>query len=412
MSVKKVYIREFKCLNDFTAELNGRNVMLMADNGMGKSSFTQFIRIALGDTKHIPENTKGEGYVVTDRDGQEWTFNVKIENGKSKVEIVSPEGLKDSRKGSLSTLIGAVDFDINEFVELSKSVAGRKKQVEIFKGFLDADTRKELEKYEANALAHYQERAEVNKTIKNMEGEIAGHPINHIHDLSSITQVDVQQVYKELQADQAINNRRKEVETRLNERNKQIDEIKEQIYQLTLKSEGLVNQNLEASKWLDQNPAKNTTEHEDRINSANEINKKHEQAQVLIKKRSQLNEAKEKSGELTALIESERQAISDAIRDMATPVEGLSFESDNLTYNGVIVSSDSLSTSEIEELGIRLKIAENPDFGMLFIGKAESIGKERMERILEIAKKHNLQVIGEQVERQDVKRLHIEIING
>ena len=97
---------------------------------------------------------------------------------------------------------------------------------------------------------------------------------------------------------------------------------------------------------------------------------------------------------------------------MTTPVEGLSFEGDNLTYNGVIVSSDSLSTSQIEELGIRLKIAENPEFGILFIGKAESIGKERMTRILEIAKKHNLQVIGEQVERQDVKRLHIELINA
>jgi hypothetical protein len=411
-NVKTVKIREFKSLKDFNADINGRNIMILGENGLGKSSFTQFIKIALGDTKHIPDNTKGEGYIVTDRDGQEWTFNVKIADGKSKVEIISPEGLKDSRKGSLSALIGAVDFDINEFVELSKSVAGRKKQVEIFKSFLGEDIKKDLEKYEANATAHYQERADVNKSIKNMEGEIAGHPLNHLHDLSQVTPVDIQQVYKDLQADQAINNRRKEVESRMSERDKQLKEIEEQINLLTGKAEGLKTQNSEANKWLDANPAKNTTVHEEKINSANETNKTHEQAQQLSKKRLQLEEAKTKSGELTVLIDSERQAIADAIRDMATPVEGLSFQGDNLTYNGVIVSSDSLSTSEIEELGIRLKIAENPDFGILFIGKAESIGKDRMNRILEIAKKHGLQVIGEQVERQDEKRLHIEVIQG
>ena len=78
-------------------------------------------------------------------------------------------------------------------------------------------------------------------------------------------------------------------------------------------------------------------------------------------------------------------------------------------YNGIPVNPDNLSTSEIIELGIKLKMAENADLGILFIQRAESIGLERFKLIKEIADSNGWQIIAEQVERGN-KKLHIEIL--
>ncbi len=94
----------------------------------------------------------------------------------------------------------------------------------------------------------------------------------------------------------------------------------------------------------------------------------------------------------------------------------MSFEGDMggspiLTYKGIPVSPDSLSTSEIIELGVRLKMAENPELGILFLEHGESLGKERMKVILDICKKNNFQVILEEV-RRGQEKLTIEIIGA
>ena len=60
----------------------------------------------------------------------------------------------------------------------------------------------------------------------------------------------------------------------------------------------------------------------------------------------------ENIGELTALIESSKQAINDTIKQMESPVNGLTYNEDTLVYNDVPVSINNLSSSEIIEFGV------------------------------------------------------------
>jgi hypothetical protein len=94
---------------------------------------------------------------------------------------------------------------------------------------------------------------------------------------------------------------------------------------------------------------------------------------------------------------------------MDTPVNGLFFNTEGLVYNGTPVHIDSMSTSEIIELGIKLKMAENPELGMLFIEHGESIGQKRYEDIMKIAKDNDWQIFIEQVVRGQEK-LQVEFI--
>ena len=58
---------------------------------------------------------------------------------------------------------------------------------------------------------------------------------------------------------------------------------------------------------------------------------------------------------------------------------------------------------------MKFKMAENPDLGVLFIEHGESIGQERFDYIKNLAKKHDWQLLIEQVERGKDK-LEIQII--
>ena len=149
---------------------------------------------------------------------------------------------------------------------------------------------------------------------------------------------------------------------------------------------------------------------EDKILSASELNVKFNEAQNLIKKIELLKELEEESGNLTVKIDAGRQAISDCIKDMNSPINGLSYSEDTLVYNGVPVTHENLSSSEITELGVKLKMAENPDFGILFIQRGESIGTQRMKDILTLAKINGWQVFMEQVKRGQDK-ITFEIIS-
>ncbi len=411
MKIKLVDIEKFKVLENLHKEINGNNILLLGDNGVGKSSFIQFIEIALGKSTNIPPDAIGKGYIVADKDGKDWMFKVQMKEGKATVTITSPEGLEDKRKGSLATLIGAMEFDILEFVELSKTVSGKKKQIEIYKSFQRPEDIAEIERIEAHIKAKYDERTELNKVLKNIEIEIQAHPLNALLDnkLMEFQPTDVKAVYAKLQEAQKSNEKIKEVDARMGERNRGIDKAKAEIERLQKEIEANEVLNTQAKEWLDKNKHIDTTSFESEISTAEEKNSQHRAANELLKKRKQFEELKAEAGEMTALIESERQAVADAIKDMGEIVPGLSFDAENLLYNGVPVSPDSLSTSEIMELGIRLKMAENPELGILFIQRGESLGAKRLEEIKTIATKAGWQLIMEQVERGKEK-LEVELI--
>jgi energy-coupling factor transporter ATP-binding protein EcfA2 len=420
MKIQEVKIKEFKCLKDIEKEIKGNNIVLMGDNGVGKSSFIQFIEIALGKQTNIPPNATGEGEVITDKNGNKYTFTVKFKDGKPVVTVTSPDGLKDARKGTIAGIVGALDFDIDEFVELSKTEKGRKQQVDIFKSFLSEDVRKELARFEANVKANYESRTEVNRTLKEKESAIKEHPLFKEIGVSKFEQVDTKEVYAQFESANETNNKIKDVCARMEQRKLDFEDKQSRILKLQLELDRLkdesnliVTKNNEAAEWLTkkENQPIDLKQYEEKIKTASDTNKKFESAEQLKKDIALVEKLKEEAGELTAKVESEKQAILDAIRDMETPIQGLSFDNDQLIYNGIFVNPDSLSTSEIMELGIRLKMAENPELGILFIQRGESLGAKRLQEIQAIADKAGWQIIMEQVERGKEK-LHIEIMQA
>lgn len=408
MKVLKVKIQDYKVIKNLEKEINGNNILLLGDNGVGKSSFIQFIEIALGRTKDIPEVASGQGSVIVDKDGKEWQFNVEFKKGKPHITLISPEGFKDVRKSVIANVVGAMEFDIDEFVKMSDSLSGRRKQIEIYKSFLPQDIREFIDSQEARVQKAYDERTEKNREAKILEGYIAEHPYRKIVEMPK-SPVDTKQLSEQIESALEHNKKVASVKERLTQRQNEVLILNAQIQELIDKRIELEKMNDSANDWLHTNSEIDVTSLMAEKDSAFEINSAFEKKKDFDNQKYMLEALKTDSGELTAFIESSKQAIEDAIRDCDVLVEGLTFDSDSLIYNGIPVTSHNLSSSEIMHLGCKLKMAENKDLGILFIQRGESLGAKRLKEIQEMAQKYDWQIIMEQVDRGNEK-LTIEIM--
>lgn len=431
MRVKKILIKDFKAIKNLEAVIDG-NIIISGENGKGKSSVMQFIEICLGRTNNIPPEATGEGYVIMDRDGNEYKFFVKFDkNGKPQLKITTPDGLSDERKGTIAKIVGAIEFDINSFLTQSKSEKGRKEQVETFKRLLPEEVREEILRLEANANTYYTERTEINKKLSDTKGAIAKHRLygNDLQTLNKFKQVDTAAVLAELQAAEKHNLTLENVKERLAERNerkvilqgdgrnsigligdaeRQIKELQEKIRIYNLEIDDIVDKNLKAAAYLKENPVKDTQELETRITNADKENLNYRSAQELIQLLTDEVAYTNAAGDKTVALESQRQCIKDAIKDMSNPVPGLSYDDDSLYYNGIPVHPDSLAFSKQIELAYKLRVAENPNLP-LFIPNGESLGREIRTELVKFANEHNLQIFMEQF-KIDQDTLELEVM--
>ena len=417
MKILKVKLKNFKVLEDFEQDLNGSSVLLIGDNGIGKSTVLQGIKIALG-SKDIPSTLQdgAKGIVEVDKDGNPYQFYFEKKKGSIDLKVTLPNGLKESKRGVIAGIVGAIDFDINEFVRMSDSVAGRKKQVEEFKKLLPAEFVSEINQYETKIKNIFNDRAELNKKIENLKGFIKESPL-YGSDLKT-QPVDIEALSSELEAANKKNQLIKEKEAAFEQRNQSIENRKKEIERLKLliaDEERKIHDEETLNKlytdWRKKNDLVDVTEMSKRLAEASAINVKAAQAVEHNKRLEQLAKLEEEAGEMTVLLETTRQAVADAIRDFDSPVPGLSFNEDCLVYNGVMVEDSSLCTSEKIELGYKMAVAANPDLGLLFLEHGESLGKQRYEELLEFCKKNNLQLFLEQVERGK-EELEVQFIAG
>ena len=101
--------------------------------------------------------------------------------------------------------------------------------------------------------------------------------------------------------------------------------------------------------------------------------------------------------EKTDKLATEREAI---IKKSKLPIDGLNFTDDGLELNGVPFTPGKVSDSQIMEVAAKLIICKNPTVKVFRVGRGESLGKNRLQSLLELAKKSGYQGFIEQVVRE------------
>jgi len=419
MSVQQVKIKKFTVLKDFIHDFKGQSVLITGKNAIGKSSIMKFIRIALGEKDCIAPGLEIDGEVHTNIKGEQYKFSVKMERGKPKVTVTGPNGMSDSRVGVIGKITGAMNFDITEFVRMSMSDKGRKDQVALFKSFFPEEIVEGINNMEANVKVAFEERAQLNKDVKQLAAAIKSNELDVMVDteLAKIKEVDISATMADLKKIQeanakvqgVINNRDVRAKELVSER-QAIGELEERLAKMMSAYDAKEKLQGDAIKWLEAHPPLETDSLEETIKNATKSNQDYAAAQKLIKDRALLAKMTEESEQATVNVESQREAIKTSIKEMTQDmVPGLEFDETGLVYNGLPVHPDTHSTSERIKLGMRMKIAQNKDIGVLFLENLESVDEDGLKAIMEEANALDMQVIGEEVHRGQ-KEMKFEII--
>lgn len=426
MKILSVNIKNFRNLEDVSQVINGSNILLIGENTVGKSNFIKAIEIALGMTSRVGENPVMDGKkeshieVITGADGKNYTFEVKFKAGSTTptLTVTGPDGLRNKTKSAIGSIVGEIDFDIDKFVEMSKTAKGRKEQVEIVKSFFPEDIQIALRKYENHVASLYEDRTDVNRRIKDKEGaisqlDITGDTVKKYKepkDFSHLSSQIKEANDRKVNIEKASMAREQHVKTAIS--------CREEIQKLHLKileSEKMIEEAEADIKkidaWTAKNPLIDTQALMNEMEEGNKHNILHERVKNALALQKELEELRSEAEDMTVRIETERQLIADTIRDMEEqmPIDGLTFNDESLFYQGRPVDESTLSTSEKMMLGARLKIAKNPNVPVLFIQQGESLGTKKFNDLISMAKEHDFQIIMEQMVRGE-EELRIEFI--
>jgi chromosome segregation ATPase len=426
MKVQRIIIKNFRNIEDVEKEINGNNILLMGENGVGKSNFIKALEISLGITDLVGKNPIMNGkkeasiQTVMDDNGNEYVFEVKFKEGNDKpyITVKAPDGLKSTAKSVIGSIVGEIEFDIDKFVEMSKTEKGRKEQVEIVKSFLPAEVREQLRKYENHVKICYEERTEVNRRAKMLEGFIAESGLTKDDFDKYFLPEDAQVLKEQLTSSINLNQEIQKQESKRVEKQSALDRNVARIKQLEVEIKNLETENSSLDLDIDnielwqqkkENQPVDISELQTRMDAVSLHNSKHEKITEIRKQEEKKEELQKQSQQLTIDIDKTRELISDSIKDAGTPVDGLSFTDEALTYNDRVVDESTLSTSEIMMLGVKLKMAKNPNAKILCIQRGESLGAQRLKDLQVMAKQFGYQIIMEEVQR-GTEELHIEIM--
>lgn len=370
-------------------------------------------------------------------------------------------GMRSDNVSMLHKIFGYTDFDAVEFSRWSETAEGRRKQIEVVKSLLPEKVRKRIAEIDSEVIDLKDKRLFSNRELKQynvlcaeaennlssgdvekftvpkdittlmQEQQVAAQLIEkaktvrasreqRIIQLSAIPErikqvdedylnkigniksrlIEARKAYEEKLA--LAEKAYKEAQDMLTEDSKQVETDKaNQLKSIEEERVDLERRKANADKWLEEyekdNPEKLDTA--ERLKAAEEYNKK---CRIVSEYKEKVRLRDSVAKDVDAMekrlekLASERENL---ISDSKLPIPGLSFTNEGLELNGVPFIAGKVSDSQIMEVAAKLIIASNPTVKVFRIARGESLGQNRLQAIINIAKENGFQGFIEEVKR-------------
>lgn len=360
---------------------NGSSFLLLAANGKGKTSAGRAIMDIL--TNKVPSKPISEGanagYVEFTFDNGSTLLAKFTENGKSKLELLSPDGLKmNTPKDVIRQLTGTgMDFNIDTF--LSMQPKPRRELLEKIAGIdLTAYNEREKELEEQRRLA--------NADLKAAEARLEPYD-KALADMPEVDTSEAVATLKEMTETLAAHDR---VNSGLSQRKQKIEDINQKIEEL-ISEKNKIEEEIDRGKaWIKDNPAPDeatVAAQEELINKSDAI-KEAKRAKADVAKRDVLAAIAKGLDDEIKDIRAEKDA---AIKSATLPAEGLAFEGDDLLIDGLPFESNQVATSRKLIAAVQIAASMLGDIKYLHFDGA-ALDRTSADSILQWAEAHDLQL--------------------
>lgn len=456
MIIKSLVLHNFQVVKDFSADFDGNVYFVTGENERGKSTILKSIGIMLtgnrDDVLKIGEE-KGFGKMVVGNDGENYDVDLKFTKANPRGTLTikhQTTGMKSDNISMLQKIFGYTDFDAVEFSRWSDTAEGRRKQIEAVKALLPKKIQDRIQEIDKSVKEKRDLRKDVNSELKtyttiveNAEkalnpGDVKtyANPIE-ISDLMQKQTENAQLIEKAKTVRQKLEERKAQLlqipvkvknndnsfeltKKRLDdsekeakeEYEKKIAKIKEDrdrattefgknVHEIEAEKIDYITRKETAEAWLKEYEANNPEESNiaDELRVAQDHNKKNASVVDYLAKKEQKDLAQTKSDNFDTEISKLLKERETLIAKSKLPIKGLSFTDDGLELNGVPFVEGKVSDSQIMEVAVNLVIATNPTVKVFRIARGESLGEDRLQAIIDIAKKNGFQGFIEEVKR-------------
>ncbi len=378
-------------------------VVISGKNGAGKSSVLDSIWYALTGKDSLKKTSKpireGEDhasvvvnmgdYIVT----RNWTSNensyLKVEN-KEGAKYGSPQQLLDS-------LIGGLSFDPLEFARMDK-----KEQKEVLLKLLGLSS--DVEKLDNQYREIFNERTFIGRNLKATKAQFED--MAKPKDTLPEVEVNISDLTQKLS--EAIENNKavREFEYDVSENKSALKEVEKKISELLAEKEQLISNIKSSEETLAKSKVIPIQDLQEKIDNAGQTNNEIRNAKAYYKKKSEVGKAeksyKEKSEELKKITSKK----SELIKTVTMPIEGISFDDENVLYKDIPFSQ--LSSAEQLKVSISMAMSMNPKLRIVRIMDGSLLDSTNMKTIKEMADNNDFQIWIEKVDESGKIGIYIE----
>ena len=366
---------------------NGLTV-IGGNNGQGKTSVLDAIAWALGGSRFAPSEPKRDGSVIPPH------LTVKLSNGiiverkgkNSDLKVIDPTGNK-SGQALLDSFVSAFALNLPKFMNGSS-----KEKADTLLRVIGVGDR--LYELEFNEERKYNERRAIGQIAdqkKKFAAEMTDYP-DAPQELISVSELIKKQ--QEILARNGENQRLRSQKDKLEE---EANNLSQQILQLNSQLTKVLYHLEQARKTVAELHDESTEEIERSIAEIEEINRR---VRANLDKEKVEDDAKmfaEQYDALSREIEDIRKQKYNLLHNADLPLEGLSVENKELTYNGC--KWDCMSGSEQLKVATAIIRKLNPECGFVLIDKLEQMDVDTLKAFGAWLEQEGLQAIATRVSR-------------
>lgn len=407
MKIVKLVAENIKKVRAVEITPDGNTVIISGRNEQGKTSVLDAIWYALGGRdamkgvkKPIRDGETSAKVVLDLGDYRvERTFsgdatNLKVTSADGKAKFSSPQDL-------LNGLIGNLAFDPLAFSNMKEPA-----QKEMLMGLVDIGI--DLTMWEANRKALYDDRTAINRTAKELEGQLSGLPLQANVPAKEVIISDIlaekaDAEKSDAKKHEAVNYHQEKL--RLFASNEQrsatmlseLSELEAKAEAVKKEREILLCSQAEISKQIDQEKKvmaalefTDMAKFDTQIIEAEETNKKVRMNLKRIEVADALKAKNAESDSLTIKIKDMDDSKTKAITSAVFPIDGLSFDDVGVVYKGMPFAQ--CSSAERLRVSLAMAMAMNPKLRVIRIMDGSLLDSNNMAVIKEMAEKADFQV--------------------
>ena len=394
--ILRLIVKNIKGIKDLDLDPGDNSIVVIGGaNGQGKSTVLDSIIYGLAGKKAMPPKPIRDGEdkaeiimelndIIITRKLTEQKETLTVESKDGSVRYASPQAM-------LGKLYGPIAFDPLDFARMSGTAAGRKEQAKLVMEMAGLD----FTEIDARRLKVFESRMGVNRDLKTARAKLEGKVRTENVPTAEVSVTDIADELKTARAHNDERRRAASFVSAAQEQSEKSDATVIELEQLLLKAKqnkGNCNKAFDAAHkaFLELAPAIDEDPISKRLEDSDGINKKIRENKTIDILGAEVVDFQRDSNKLTKELDTIDAAKVGMITAAKLPVDGLGFDDDGLTFNGLPFSQ--ACASEQLKLSVKMGMSMNPELRVMLIDQGSELDLDNLALLADMALEAEAQV--------------------